>query len=127
MLLLKCLSMNNQDFAGSGMNEYILNYFVFYENLESFYLNNKFPKINPSELKVLNQIAINSINNSSNTILDTINSVKGMSLASVHRKLKSLVRNGYISYQDDIDDQRCKRATLTPLAIQYYDELGKLL
>lgn len=108
-------------------NQHLKNYFAFIENVRQFYLKTTLPHMDGLEIQVLNHISKHWINKNIKNVVVTMNETPGMSPASVHRKLKSLRSKGYIYLEIDIHDPRQKNIQLTPLAISYFDSLGRCM
>jgi DNA-binding MarR family transcriptional regulator len=108
-------------------NKNLKNYFAFIENVRQFYLKTTLPKMDALEIEVLNHISKHWTNKKIRNVVVTMNETPGMSPASVHRKLKSLSSKGYIYLEIDINDPRQKNILLTPLAITYFDGLGRCM
>lgn len=86
-----------------------------------------FPLLEPIEERLLNAFAAAWHNGKQLTVLEAMQITPEVSSATVHRRLKTLKQKGYLEFAPDATDSRIKYLAPTPLALQYFTELGAAL
>lgn len=61
------------------------------------------------------------------TVLQAMSMGDDASPTTVHRRLKSLRRKGYLTLKEDESDNRVKFVTATPLTERHFDRLGRCM
>lgn len=81
-------------------------------------------KLDSTEKKLLDLVAINYIDGKPLLVSEAIYLSSIGSPATLHRRLSSLQKQGYICYGDDVDGRK-KYLELTPKAKDYFSALSK--
>jgi len=85
------------------------------------------PKLDSTEEKLLNLLALNIQGGNQVNVLEAMNLLPDASPATVHRRLKTLRKKNMISLNVDANDNRIKHIEITDAAIEYFGKLGQCL
>lgn len=86
-----------------------------------------FPKMDDLEERMLNTLALLWHAKVNVTVLQSMEMLPSVSPASAHRRLKTLSKKGFISFETDATDRRIKYIIPTPLANTYFAHLEACL
>ena len=86
-----------------------------------------FPAIDAVEERLLNTFAVLWQHGVRVTVLQSMEMLQDASPATVHRRLKTLRKKGFIALDVDVTDNRVKYVVPTPLTNQYFAELEDCL
>ena len=87
----------------------------------------QFPSLDPTEERLLNYFASAWFAGKKLTVLETMNRSPAISSSTVHRRLKTLRKKGFISLDVDQIDNRIKYIVHTDLTNRYFAHLGQCL
>lgn len=86
-----------------------------------------FPVLDPVEERLLNRLAALWYADEKVPVLRAMSMFDDVSGTTVHRRLKSLRRNGMIELRADETDDRIRYVMPTELASQYFERLGRCI
>ena len=86
-----------------------------------------FPVLDPVEERLLNLFATVWHSGKQITVLQAMGMSTDVSSTTAHRRLKSLRKKGVITLVADESDNRIKYVQPTPVANQYFSQLGQCL
>ncbi len=86
-----------------------------------------FPTLDPVEERLLNLFASNWHTDLKITVLQAMHLSNDVSPTTAHRRLKSMRKKGLIALVSDELDNRIKYIEPTPLAHQFFAQLGQCL
>lgn len=87
----------------------------------------EFPELDPVEERLLNLFATVWHTDRKITVLQAMSLSDDVSSTTAHRRLKSLRKKGVIALVSDEADNRIKYVMPTPMANQYFTQLGQCL
>ena len=87
----------------------------------------QFPSLDPTEERLLNYFASAWFSGKKLTVLETMNRTPEISPSTVHRRLKTLRKKGFINLDVDQIDNRIKYIVHTDLTNRYFAHLGQCL
>ena len=87
----------------------------------------EFPDLDPVEERLLNLFATVWHSDRKITVLQAMGLSDDVSSTTAHRRLKSLRKKGVITLLSDETDNRIKYVMPTPMATQYFSQLGQCL
>ncbi len=87
----------------------------------------EFPTLDPVEERLLNLFATVWHTDRKITVLQAMSLSSDVSSTTAHRPLKSMRKKGVIDLVSDDSDNRIKYVTPTPMATQYFAQLGRCL
>ncbi len=87
----------------------------------------QFPSLDPMEERLLNYFASAWFSGKKLTVLETMNRTPEISPSTVHRRLKTLRKKGFINLDVDHVDSRIKYIVHTDLTNRYFSHLGQCL
>lgn len=86
-----------------------------------------FPALDAVEQSLLDSFAAVWHTGKHITVLEAMHMSKDISPSTVHRRLKTLRAKGMITLVNDDTDSRTKYVVPTPLATQFFDQLGQCM
>ena len=86
-----------------------------------------FPLLDPVEERLLNLFATVWQTEQKITVLQAMGMSSDVSSTTAHRRLKSLRQKGFLTLESDEIDNRIKYVKPTPMAHQYFAQLGQCL
>jgi DNA-binding MarR family transcriptional regulator len=87
----------------------------------------EYPKLDPTETKILNLLITYWQNKQAITVVETMHMTNEISTSTVFRYLKTLRKKGYIELAVDEIDNRVKYVQATKQTEDYFAKLGKLM
>lgn len=87
----------------------------------------EYPKLDPTETKILNLLITYWQNKQAITVVETMHMTNEISTSTVFIYLKTLQKKGYIELAVDEIDNRVKYVQATKQAEDYFAKLGKLM
>ncbi len=87
----------------------------------------KFPELDPVEERLLNYYATTWHLDKLTTVIEAMHASPEISPSTVHRRLKTLRKKGYIGLRVDDIDTRIKYIVQTELCKQYFAHLGECI
>ena len=86
-----------------------------------------FPSLDATEEQLLNAVELQRHAGQRLTVLEVMGLLPDVSPSTSHRRLKNLRAKGLITLQVDEADNRIKYVTPTPLAREYFSQLGRAI
>jgi hypothetical protein len=86
-----------------------------------------FPKLDPVEERLLNQLAAAWEAGENVTVLEAMNMSPDASARTVHRRLKTLREKGMLQLKEHKSDSRIRYIMPTPATRKYFEKLGRCL
>ncbi len=86
-----------------------------------------FPKLDPLEERLLNQLASQWHLGIKVTVLEAMQMSTDVSAATVHRRLKTLRKKGMIALSEHETDSRIRYIVATDLTTKYFAKMGQCL
>lgn len=111
----------------SSHSKHSLSYLKFLSLVEALRDMPSFPFLEPIEERLLNAFAAAWHKGKQLTVLEAMAITPSISAATVHRRLKTLRKKGYLELETDQVDSRIKYLVPTKLTSQYFNELGEAL
>ena len=87
----------------------------------------EFPELDPVEERLLNLFAACWHSGKQITVLQAMGMSTDVSSTTAHRRMKALRKKGVITLVPDESDNRIKYVQPTPVAQQYFTQLGRCL
>ncbi len=113
--------------AMSGQNSHSSIYLRFLNLVQGVRALPDFPVLDPVEERLLNLFATVWHSGKQITVLQAMGMSTDVSSTTAHRRLKSLRKKGVITLVADESDNRIKYVQPTPVADQYFSQLGQCL
>jgi len=85
------------------------------------------PSLDSIEEQILNALALQWGRGARVSVMEMLQFSGDASPSTVHRRLKSLKKKGMLALKEDEDDNRTKYILPTPLALDYFEEIGKCM
>jgi len=117
-LRLKCPMANNN---------HSLTYLKFLNLAQALRNMTSFPELDPVEERLLNYFASAWLSGKTTSVLESMHASPEISPSTVHRRLKTLRKKGYIRLDIDEVDTRVKYIVQTELTQQYFSKLGECI
>lgn len=111
----------------NSFNQFPLAYTKFLDLVQSARAMPLFPRLEPSEERILNQLAVQWHFEPKVTLCQALEASPEASPKTFQKRLAKLAEKGLISFQDQGDDKRGRCIVPTPLANQYFTQLGHCL
>ncbi|MEI6801627.1 MAG: winged helix-turn-helix domain-containing protein [Burkholderiales bacterium] len=86
-----------------------------------------FPAIDPVEEQLLNHLAVRWHSGDLVSVVETMNNLPDQSPSTVHRRLKTLRKKGFIAFKENEEDNRVKYIVATPLSNKYCKKMEECL
>ena len=86
-----------------------------------------FPKLDPLEERLLNQLAGRWHAGARVTVLEAMQMSTDVSAATVHRRLKTLRQKGMLAVREHETDNRIRYLVATDLSTRYFARMGQCL
>lgn len=118
---------NAYDRVMSGQSSHSSTYLRFLNLVQGIRSLPDFPALDPVEERLLNLFASVWHSGKQITVLQAMGMSTDVSSTTAHRRLKSLRKKGVITLVPDESDNRIKYVQPTPVAHQYFSQLGKCL
>lgn len=111
----------------SGQSSHSSTYLRFLNLVQGIRSLPDFPELDPVEERLLNLFAAVWHGGKQITVLQAMGMSTDVSSTTAHRRLKSLRKKGVITLVPDESDNRIKYVQPTPVANQYFSQLGQCL
>jgi hypothetical protein len=111
----------------SGQSSHSSTYLRFLNLVQGIRSLPDFPVLDPVEERLLNLFATVWHTGKQITVLQAMGMSTDVSSTTAHRRLKSLRKKGVITLVADESDNRIKYVRPTPVAHQYFSQLGQCL
>jgi len=111
----------------SGQSSHSSTYLRFLNLVQAIRTLPDFPELDPVEERLLNLFAAVWHSGKQITVLQAMGMSNDVSSTTAHRRLKSLRKKGVITLVADEADNRIKYVQPTPIANQYFSQLGQCL
>ncbi len=111
----------------SGQSSHSSTYLRFLNLVQAVRSLPDFPALDPVEERLLNLFAAVWHSGKQITVLQAMGMSTDVSSTTAHRRLKSLRKKGVITLVPDESDNRIKYVQPTPVAQQYFSQLGQCL
>lgn len=111
----------------SGQSSHSSTYLRFLNLVQGVRSLPDFPVLDPVEERLLNLFATVWHSGKQITVLQAMGMSTDVSSTTAHRRLKSLRKKGVITLVADESDNRIKYVQPTPVANQYFSQLGQCL
>lgn len=102
-------------------------YTRFLQIAEQVRASGAFPKLDPIEERLLNQIAAAWFEGEKVPVLRAMELLPDVSGTTIHRRLKTLRSKRMLQLKPDETDERIRYVVPTDLANQYFEKLGRCL
>ncbi len=109
------------------MNNSTLTYFNYLEIIRKSYPTGLILSVDPISCLILDEIALHEKNENPLTITSMMAFLHIASQATIHRKLKQLISDGYVKSECVGANRRTKHLTVTRLALRYYKTLSQIM
>jgi len=107
--------------------KHLMSYLKFLNLVKAIRTLPSFPGIDPVEEQLLNHLAVQWSKGTLVSVVETMNILTDQSPSTVHRRIKSLRKKGYIGFQENAEDNRVKYIVPTALSTKYFKKMEECL